>query len=285
VQANRLCDALRLAERELMIGPHPERARLDAETLLLSTLGRSKAWLTAHSDEWISRTEADGYRELIRRRVAGEPVQYILRRAEFYGLAFEVNPDVLIPRPETEHLVEKAIELAGRFIRPRIADVGTGAGAIAIALAHKMPDSIVTAIDISRDALDIAKQNAARNQVAHRIRFLEGDLLSPVAGSQFEIIVSNPPYVPEADRASLAVEVRDYEPEQALFAGPDGLATYRRLIPQAIDALAPGGFVVLEIGYGQRTSVMPLLRGANFHQIESMDDLQGIPRVVTGRRG
>ena len=184
-------------------------------------------------------------RALIVRRRAGEPIQHITGETEFYGLSFRVNRDVLIPRPETEHLVEKAIALAANFKSksPRIVDVGAGSGAIAVTLALKLPAAEIYATEISAPALAVARQNAALNGVADRIRFLEGDLLNPVAGQQFEIVVSNPPYVPEGDRETLSVEVRDYEPAQALFAGSDGLEDYRRLIPAALDALVCGGFL------------------------------------------
>jgi release factor glutamine methyltransferase len=193
---------------------------------------------------------------------------------------------VLIPRPETEHLVEKVIEIAGRMgdtlHAPRILDVGTGSGAIAVALAHELPQAHVTAIDLSAPALAIAQENARRNGAA--IRFLRGDLLAPLGEEQFEIVVSNPPYVPAVDRASLAVEVRDYEPALALFAGDDGLDVYRRLIPAAFDVLAPGGSLVLEIGYGQEQAITALLARSKFSQIEFSPDLQGIPRVACAQR-
>jgi len=269
----------------LWFGPHPDRARQDAETLLLHVLSKNKAWLLAHSDDELPEDQARLYSELVERRHQGEPLQYITGQAEFYGLPFHVNRDVLIPRPETEHAVEKVLELAAQFAAPRIADVGAGSGAIAVALAHKLPAASITAIDLWPAALAVAKDNAARNGIADRIRFLEGDLLSPAAGEQFEIVVSNPPYVPEVDRDSLAVEVRDYEPGQALFAGEDGLAIYRRLIPEAFGALVPGGFVVLEIGYGQQASVAALLEDAGFTHIAFTADLQGIPRVASARRG
>jgi release factor glutamine methyltransferase len=268
----------------LWFGPHPDRARQDAETLLLHVLGKNKAWLLAHSDDELPEDQAKLYLELVERRHQGEPIQYITGEAEFYGLPFHVNRGVLIPRPETEHAVEKTLELAAQFAAPRIVDIGAGSGAIAIALAHKLLAASITATDLSPAALAIAKDNAARNSLADRIRFLHGNLLEPVAGEQFEIVVSNPPYVPEADRESLSVEVRDYEPAQALFAGEDGLAIYRRLIPAAFRALVAGGFVVLEIGYGQQASVQSLLEDAGFAQIEFTADLQGIPRVVSARR-
>jgi release factor glutamine methyltransferase len=254
-------------------GPHPERARRDAELLLMHTLERSRAWLIAHAEEELSSSQAAAYTALVSLRRKGEPIQYITGEAEFYGLPFRVTRDVLIPRPETEHLVEKVLSLTDRFEQPRIVDVGTGSGAIAVALALN---------DISSRALAIAEENAKRNGVT--LRILPGDLLAPVAEEKFEIIVSNPPYVPTTDRATLSVEVREYEPALALFAGDDGLDVYRRLIPVAFDALTPGGYVALEIGYGQSTALEALLARSGFERIEFVPDLQGIPRVACAQR-
>jgi release factor glutamine methyltransferase len=282
------------AESSLVEGPHPERARRDAETLLLYVLRQNApgtnpacknlSWLLTHGDEALAPDTASVFRALIIRRRKGEPIQYITGETEFYRLPIRVNPAVLIPRPETEHLVERAGSFASCFPRPRIVDVGTGSGAVAIALAHEWPHAALTATDISPAALELARWNAERAGYSKRIRFVEGDLLAPVAGEQFDIVVSNPPYVPEGDRDSLSAEVRDYEPAQALFAGEDGLAIYRRLIPAAFAALVSGGFLVLEIGYGQQEAVGALLTGAGFTQVEFTRDLQGIPRVATSRR-
>ncbi len=268
----------------LHLGPHRDRARRDAETLLLHLLRKNRAWMLAHLDDELGYECAEQYIALLERRFAGEPMQYIFGEAEFYRLPFRVNPDVLIPRPETEHAVEKVLKLATNFAAPRIVDVGTGSGAIAVALAHELPEAVVTATDLFASALSVARENVQRNGVAERIRFLEGDLLEPVAGEQFDIVISNPPYVPNGDRESLAVEVRDYEPGQALFAGADGLDMYRRLIPQAFAVLASGGYVVLEIGHGQEPPVGALLGEAGFENIEFTPDLQGIPRVVEARK-
>ncbi len=280
-----------LAEAEglLAAGPHPERARRDAEALLLDLLRghwrmTNRAWLIAHGDEVVPHDAAVTFRAWIQRRFDGEPMQYICGETEFYRMPFHVNRDVLIPRPETELLVEKAVQLVLAVRRPRMLDVGTGSGAIAIALAHDWPGAVVTAIDISAAALEVAGRNAARTGFADRIRFLRGDLLEPVAGERFDIVVSNPPYVPESDRDSLSVEVREYEPAQALFAGVDGLDVYRRLIPAAFAALTPGGFIALEIGFGQQAAVDSLLSDAGFCDIEFTNDLQGIPRVAVARR-
>ena len=230
----------------------------------------------------LSAEGAVRYYALIERRLSGEPVQYITGETEFYGLPFHVNRDVLIPRPETEHLVEKVLSLAASFANPRIVDVGAGSGAIAVALAHKLPTAQVTAMDISVSALTVARANAKRNDVGCRIRFLQGDLLAPVADERFEIVVSNPPYVAETDRSSLSVEIRDFEPALALFAG-SGLEIYRRLVPAAHAVLVPGGFLALEIGYGQDAAIAAILAGAGFEPVEFTADLQGIPRVATAR--
>lgn len=293
----------------LWFGPHPERARLDAELLLLHLLRKSKAWLLAHGDDELPDDQADCYLALLERRKNGEPIQYIIGEQEFYGLPFRVTPDVLIPRPETEHLVEKALEFAmtldgsvtghdfsragshekqtwalapARFLR--IVDVGTGSGAIAVALAHELPHARITALDVSSAALAVASENANRNAVSGRIRFLESDLLTSVAQERFDMVVSNPPYVPLGDRDSLSVEVREHEPALALFAGDDGLDVYRRLVPAAFAVLEPGGCLLMEIGYGQSDAGAALMADAGFERIEFVPDLQGIPRVAFGQR-
>ena len=313
----KLREWLAQAEAQLSDGPHPDRARQDAESLLLHLIGKNKAWLMAHAHDEFAGCSAICYAGLLERRRKGEPIQYILGETEFYRMPFRVTPDVLIPRPETEHLVEKAVQLIPTFDRrpqkflsirrerpafrdgertprdgdphqigwpPRILDVGTGSGCIAISIAHDWSDAEITAIDASQAALEVARSNAERLGFKDCIRFLQGDLLAPVAGETFDLIVSNPPYVPAADRDSLSIEVRDHEPHLALFAGDDGLEVYRRLIPQAFAALAPGGFVVLEIGYGQQRAIHTLLAGASFTDIAFTPDLQGIPRVAIARR-
>jgi release factor glutamine methyltransferase len=271
-------------EAQLLSGLHPDRARRDAETLLLHATGKNRAWLLTHLEDDFAGCTAIRYAGLLDRRQRGEPIQYITGEAEFYGLPFRVTSDVLVPRPETEHLVEKVIELAPLFSKPRIVDVGTGSGAIAIALAHERPNATVTAIDISESALAVARDNAERVGFADRIRFLQGDLLAPVIGEQFEFVVSNPPYVSIADRSSLAVEVRDHEPDVALFAGEDGLDIYCRFIPSAAAALIPGGYIALEIGHSQQPDIHRLLTIAGFKNIEFTSDLQGIPRVAVAQR-
>lgn len=279
-----LRDWLENAAAQLRSGPHPERARMDAEILMLRHIGKNHAWLIAHGDDEFGGCASIGYARLIERRMAGEPIQYIVGECEFYGLPFKVTRDVLIPRPETEHSVEKVLELAKGFGKPRIVDVGTGSGAIAVALAQNLLSAQLTSTDVSLAALEVARSNAQLNGVAERIRFLQGDLMAPVAGEQFDLVVSNPPYVAERDRETLSIEVREYEPAMALFAGASGLDVYRRLIPSTHAVLVPGGYVVLEIGYEQRDAIAELLRDAGFEEIEFAADLQGLDRVAVGRR-
>ncbi|WP_263350093.1 peptide chain release factor N(5)-glutamine methyltransferase [Acidicapsa acidisoli] len=274
------------AEAPLRNGPHPERARRDAETLLLHLLGQNRAWLLANWDTAASVETQAALRGLIARRSSGEPIQYITGAAEFFGLPFAVAPGVLIPRPETEHLVEEVLRLATQFASPaiHIADIGTGSGAIAVALAHSLPEAHISATDISPDALAVARANAAQNHVADRISFLEGDLLAPLKGRSFSIIASNPPYVPLRDSDSLSVEVREFEPHSALFAGQDGLNIYRRLIPEARGLLLAGGWLVMEIGFGQQEQIQKLMNENHYASVHFVPDYQGIPRVSVGRK-
>ena len=256
--------------------------RRDAELLLLHLIERDRAFLLTHPDLLLTTDQTAQYESWLRRRALHEPIQYILGEQEFFGLTFAVTPDVLIPRPETEHLVEALLARVPHDRPLRIADVGTGSGAIAVALSYALPEAQVTGLDISEAALAIAKRNAETHHVAGRMRFLTSDVLSAVASERFDAIVSNPPYVAEADRASLEPQVRDYEPSGALFAGTSGLDVYERLIPEAHAALEPGGWLLTEIGQGQRDALTQLLSGWN--NVGFIDDLQGIPRVACARR-
>jgi len=256
--------------------------RRDAELLLLHLIERDRAFLLTHPDLLLTTDQTAQYESWLRRRALHEPIQYILGEQEFFGLTFAVTPDVLIPRPETEHLVEALLVRVPHDRPLRIADVGTGSGAIAVALSYALPEAQVTGLDISEAALAIAKRNAETHHVAGRMRFLTSDVLSAVASERFDAIVSNPPYVAEADRASLEPQVRDYEPSGALFAGTSGLDVYERLIPEAHAALEPGGWLLMEIGQGQRDALTQLLSGWN--NVGFIDDLQGIPRVACARR-
>lgn len=259
---------------------HLPTARRDAELLLMAVLGRDRAWILTHWDDDLSAAQIQRYEARLIRRISGEPIQYILGQQEFYGLAFRVSPDVLIPRPETEHLIEAAIARLPLNQPVRIADIGTGSGAIAVTLAHLLPQAQVTALDLSQPALAMAQYNAQFHHVLGRTRFLVSDLLDAVRGETFDAVVSNPPYI--ANDEVLEAQVRDFEPHSALFAGPTGLEIYRHLIPQAAQALSPGGWLLLEIGHGQRDALTALLAG--WDELSFADDLQGIPRVAIARR-
>jgi release factor glutamine methyltransferase len=280
-----LREALTRATRQLDASPGlcADAAR-DAALLLRHVLGISHAAQLADPARALTPAQQAAYDALVQRRRANEPIQYITGEQEFYGFALHVTPAVLIPRPETEQLVEAVLaELDGA--RPlRILDVGTGSGAIAIALAHHLPHASITAVDLSAAALEVAAANAARHGLTDRIRFLASDLLATLPPDElpFDAIVSNPPYVPTGDRVGLHPQVRDHEPASALFAGPDGLDIYRRLIPQALAALAPNGLLALEIGHGQREAIAALLAGWN--QLRFLDDLQRIPRIALARK-
>lgn len=257
-------------------------SRADATLMLRQVLGLSAAQLHVEWERQLTQQQTQQYNVMLRRRQTGEPLQYILGVQEFFGLPFRVTPAVLIPRPETEHLVEAAIVRLRSMEQPRILDVGTGSGAIAVALAHSLPASRLTAVDISGAALRLAEQNAKENGVAHRIRFVESDLMPAVQAETFDAIVSNPPYIAMGERKQLPVEVRDFEPEQALFAGASGLEIIERLVHAAPASLAPGGWLLMEIGYNQRDAVAGLLRPWN--AVEFLPDLQGIPRVAIAQR-
>ncbi len=250
-------------------------ANRDAETLLLHVLQAPRTLLFVDPHRELSSAEAAAYEHAVERRLRFEPIQYITGEQEFYGLPFHVTPAVLIPRPETELLVEAV--LARVTATAQIVDVGAGSGAIAVALAKHLPEAALTAVDISEAALAIAKENAARNGV--QMRFLQSDLLGAIpAEERFDAIVANPPYVPESDRATLHPEVSEYEPALALFAGEGGLDIYRRLIPEAAVRLKPGGLLAMEIGFGQREAVARLLEG--WDAVEFLDDFAGISRVA-----
>lgn len=261
------------------LAAHPElrpTALPDAAWLLMHLLGVDRAVLRAHPERRLERKQLAAYQALVERRLRFEPVQYIVGEVEWFGLRLRVAPGVLIPRPETELLVEAV--LARVAPEARIVDVGTGSGAIAIALASRLPSSEIVALDLSADALRISAENAASNGAT--LRLVASDLLAAVEGP-FDCVVSNPPYIPLADAPALAAQVRDWEPAEALFAGDSGLDIYRRLIPEAARKLRLGGLLALEIGFGQREAVLALLAG--WRAVEVLDDLQGIARVVLAR--
>jgi release factor glutamine methyltransferase len=311
---------------------------LAAELLLLHVLGRDRTWLYAHPEEQIPISDADRFFKLIARRVAGEPTQHLTGKQEFWGLEFEVTADVLIPRPETEHVIEVALDrLALRELRAgrkqtltgeglQIADIGTGSGCIAIALAKELPQATIFATDISPAALAVAQRNAARHSVSDRIHFLESNLLDglaqrtaasislPVVGAQhaapllgkddphkspgtghqpaptlsgsrsFDLIASNPPYIGRREAHTLMREVRDHEPEIALYGGEEGYELYAELIMQSAAHLKPAGILILELGHNSLPAVQPLLGAPAWTNVAVTNDLAGIPRVLTAER-
>jgi release factor glutamine methyltransferase len=262
-----------------------DEADLDARLLAEHVLG----WTTERFFTDATHPEPSGFAErfdaLIARRAAREPYAYIVGHQEFWGMTFEVTPDVLIPRPETELLVETALELFPDGGPPvRLCDVGTGTGCVAIAIARERRAASVVAVDLSDAALEVARRNADRHGVASSITFVKADLLAATSGS-FDAIVSNPPYVAERDRATTQPEVRDYEPALALFAGTDGLDAIRRLVTDAPSRLAAGGYVICEFGFGQADAVAELISASpGLRMIGLRRDLQDIPRAAIAQR-
>ncbi len=318
-EAHSCTTALKMTLREALtratdqLSMHPElrpTALPDAALLLMHSLAIPRATLIAHPERRIEREDQARYQRFIERRLTFEPIQYITGEQEFYGLTLRVAPAVLIPRPETELLVEAVLahlqtslvsshtgreSSAVHSTEPlRIVDIGTGSGAIAIALAHALPKAAVTGIDISSEALAVAMENARIHNL--NIRFLQSDLLqelvnpsTPESGATgvenptaWDVIVSNPPYIPDSDAPSLHPQVRDHEPRSALFSGPSGLEIYARLIPQAYALLKPDGLLALEIGHGQRDAIAALL--TDWQDVAFINDLQQIPRVALARK-
>jgi len=261
-------------------GIHPS-AHMDAELLLMHAIQKPRAFLLANPDYVLSEEELQRFQRSVSRRELHEPIQYITGEVEFYGLSLFVDNRVLIPRPETEHLVESVLERTAMDNPCRIADVGTGSGAIAIAIAVHRPLAKITALEISPGALELAARNAKRHGLTDQIRFLTSDLLFEVQSEQFDLVVSNPPYIANGEGPALSRQVREHEPAVALFAGSSGHEIYERLIPQAKAVLKPGGWLVLEIGFGQKDSLSQLL--ADWSKVSFIADLQGIPRVACAR--
>jgi release factor glutamine methyltransferase len=275
--------------------------RMNAELLIMFTLDCDRAYLYAHPERELTPDETRRYDEALARRATGVPAQYITGHQEFWGLDLIVSPAVLIPRPETEHVVEAVLELVSspgselsqnqdqkpRAGAPaphelRIVDVGTGSGAIALALAKELPWAKIHATDISPDALEVARANAARHELTSRIEFHQADLLDGFSPASFDFVVSNPPYVGESEEDSVQLEVRKFEPRHAVFAGPTGLEVLERLTPQAREALRPGGWLVLEISGTIADQVLGLL--SSWDEVALRNDLQGIARVAIARR-
>jgi release factor glutamine methyltransferase len=256
--------------------------RRDAGSLLAHAFGRDRTFIIAHAGDALNEEQFETYQSLIERRAGGEPLQYITGNQQFFKLDFLVTPAVLIPRPETELIIEAALELLRDDRAVRIADIGTGSGCLAISLLHELPMARAVAIDVSPAALQIARRNAARHGVADRLDLLGSDTLSALDAAQvewrFDLIVSNPPYVSEDEMKTLQREV-NHEPRTALAAGADGLSIIRRLLDETRPFLRSGGHFVFEIGFGQSEAIEQLIDRHVWSLIERREDLQGIPRI------
>ena len=263
-------------------------ARREAGSLLAYVLVRDRSFILTHAEDAIGEEQAERFRECLERRAQGEPLQYITANQEFFGLDFEVTKDVLIPRPETELLIETALKLLTPSADAFICDVGTGSGCIVITLMQQLKQARAVGIDISPDALAVARRNAVRHSVAERIDFAHSDCFAALNSRElrpsFDLIVSNPPYVEEGAMADLQKEVRDFEPRIALAAGADGLDIIRRLLLEAPSFLKTGGYLLFEIGFNQAAAVEQLLDPKVWKLMDTHKDLQGIPRTVALQR-
>ena len=279
-----LGDSLKSAISRLTAA-HVPSPRMNAEVLLMFALGCDRAYLYGHPERELTAEEQSRFERALAQRSTGIPAQYITGHQEFWGIDLLVSPAVLIPRPETEHVIEAVLQRVGRIFlsdSPRIIDVGTGSGCIALALAKALPAAEVHATDISGKALEIARANAARHQLEDRVQFHETDLLAGLEKGVFEFVVSNPPYVGESEEDSVQLEVRKFEPRNAVFAGPTGTEVIERLIPQAREVLKPGGWLVMEIS----GTIAERVRGmvSDWTEVQITNDLQGIPRVAAAHK-
>lgn len=281
-----IAEALKDASERLRAGSVPNDL-LDAQTLLAEALGKDRTYLIVNFNQQAPEDVLSKFRAMVNRRATGEPLQYITGHQEFFGLDFEVTPDVLIPRPETELIVEETIRIVQqeRIVRPVIVDIGAGSGCIAVALARELGDARVVASDISETALRVARRNAARHGLEDRIGFIASDLLDAFAEEEFaDFILSNPPYVAEEEMPSLQREVRDWEPRLALTDSNDGLSLYRRLLKDAPLHLKPGGHLICEMGYRQSERISAMVNHQIWDGVSLLDDLQGIPRTIVLRK-
>ncbi|HEY6229627.1 MAG TPA: peptide chain release factor N(5)-glutamine methyltransferase [Pyrinomonadaceae bacterium] len=283
-----IAEAILQGANQLRLGGVPE-ARREAGSLLAYVLDRDRSFILTHAADDLDQQHAEVFRGYLDRRAGGEPLQYITGRQDFFGRDFEVSRDVLIPRPETELLIETALDLLGAASEgPLICDVGTGSGCIAITLAQELARARFVAVDISPAAIAVATRNAKRHAVVERIDFLISDCFAALAGryaaASFDLIVSNPPYVSESELGSLQREVREFEPRTALAAGEDGLAIIRRLLVESAAFLKTGGYLVFEIGFTQSDAVKQLIDAKTWELLAVHPDLQGIPRTVALRK-
>jgi release factor glutamine methyltransferase len=260
--------------------------QLDAEVLMTYIHRASRVHVISHPEELLSHDEVHRYREMVERRAKREPLAYITGEKEFWGLTFEIAPGVLVPRPETEALVESAIAQLRRTQNPLIADIGIGSGCVAIALAVELPDAVVYGTEVSSKAIEIARKNALRHQVQIRVDILEGDLLDPLpkeVHGRLDAIVSNPPYIPSTEIPTLQPEIKDYEPIGALDGGPDGMIYHRRILDATKEWLKSGGWVHMEVGIGQAEHVLSYAREHGYADTRIANDLAKIPRIVSAQ--
>jgi release factor glutamine methyltransferase len=266
-----------------LVAAHVGSTRMNAELLMMFILNCDRAYLYAHPEREMSPDEQQRYGDAIEQRSCGIPAQYITGHQEFWGMDLIVSSAVLIPRPETEHVIETILRLVDRpDMALRVIDVGTGSGCIALALAKELPAVEIDATEISSAALEIARANAARHRLEKRIRFHEADLLAGFEANSFDFVVSNPPYVGDAEEDQVQLEVRKFEPRNAVFAGPGGTEVIERLLPQAKSVLKPGGWLVFEISGTIVDRVRELLSG--WSNLQIINDLQGIPRVMAAQK-
>jgi release factor glutamine methyltransferase len=282
-QKNSIADALREATQALQTAGVAE-GRREAGSLLSFVIDKDRTFLISHAEDLLAITDLDRFREAVARRAEGEPLQYITRVQDFFGREFRVTPDVLIPRPETELLVEAALEVIGDLSAPFVCDVGTGSGCIAVTLLGERSDARSVAVDVSEAALDIAAENARRHGVEKRIELKISDCFDAVNQTAFDLVVSNPPYVSSEALPGLQREVRDHEPLIALSPGADGLSVIRRLLQDGPRFLKPGGHLIMEIGFDQGEKVQKLIDAQMWRLVEIRPDLQCIPRIVVVRR-
>lgn len=275
-----IAEALSSCSAELAENDVPN-ARQDAFQLVGFVTGRAKTYLIAHPETELTAEEVSRLQELTRRRASREPLQYVIGQQEFYRLMFEVTPDVLIPRPETEILVERAIGFLSNRTSPRFCEIGTGSGCIAISVLHEVANASAVACDVSVKAIDVAGRNANRNGVAGRLELIMSDVFNSFPATEFDAVLSNPPYVPEIDLATLQPEVRDHEPEVALSPGGDGLSVIERLINEAPRFLKTDGMLLIEMGFNQSGRVREMVDDLVWADIDFLPDLQGIPRIFS----
>jgi release factor glutamine methyltransferase len=270
-----------LAKAESILGANNvAEPRREAASLVMLAIKKEKTFLYSHSDYELTDAETSIFESLLDRRAAREPLQYISGVQEFYGLEFEVTPDVLIPRPETEMVVEHAVEMLKLSASKRFCEIGVGSGCISISILHNVPDATAVGLDVSPAAIEVARRNAEKLRVCDRLQLLESDVFEKSPDERFDMIVSNPPYVPSIDIEGLQAEVRDFEPHLALSDGRDGLSIISRIIDQSPRFLRSGGFLLMEIGFNQSPLVVEMFDSEKWNQPEMFPDLQDIPRLV-----